>query len=147
MPLNTFEDLCVAVRSANQRKAISATQFNHQSTRGHCILQLEITKPADDNPAQQVKCRMYVCDLAGTEPAADIIASVYQRVDLPDGSIEYKFKGQDPDAAKTRELVNQGECPMSPRTTTAILFLLSVLIRRSCAIIARIAMRIKNCLG
>ena len=44
VPLNSFEDLCVAVRAANQRKAISATQFNHQSTRGHCILQLEITK-------------------------------------------------------------------------------------------------------
>ena len=90
VPLNSFEELCNAVRSANQRKAISATQFNHQSTRGHCILQLEINKPHEENPTQRVQCRMYVCDLAGTEPAADIVASLYQRVNLPDGTVEYK---------------------------------------------------------
>ena len=38
--LNSFEDLCSTIHDANKRKAISPTQFNHQSTRGHCIMQV-----------------------------------------------------------------------------------------------------------
>ena len=109
VPLYSFEELCAAVQSANSKKAISATQFNHQSTRGHCILQLEITKPHDEVPSQLVKCRLYVCDLAGTEPAANIYAAEYARVVLPDGSPEYRLRGPSSDAGKTKELQSQGK--------------------------------------
>lgn len=36
--------------TANARKAIAPTQFNHQSTRGHCIMTLEVEMPNPDNP-------------------------------------------------------------------------------------------------
>ena len=107
-PVNSFEELCVIIQDANRRKAIAATQFNHQSTRGHCILQLELNKP-ESSGSGQVHCRLYVCDLAGTEPAADIFAAYYERVSLPDGTFEYKFSGRDLDQAKTQELQDQGK--------------------------------------
>jgi hypothetical protein len=33
------------LQAANAKKAISPTQFNHQSTRGHCIMTLECNMP------------------------------------------------------------------------------------------------------
>ena len=91
VPLRTFSELCSTVKEANRRKALAATQFNWCSTRGHCILQLELTKPHASIPDVQTRCRLYVCDLAGTEPAADIVASVYDRRKVPDPKVDGKF--------------------------------------------------------
>lgn len=115
VPLANFSELCSTVKEANRRKALAATQFNWCSTRGHCILQLELTKPHATLPDAQTRCRLYVCDLAGTEPAADIVASVYDRKRVPNPSAarefltEYVLVGEDPNPAKTKELVNQGK--------------------------------------
>merc|ERR1719253_401858 len=43
--LHSWDDFRSAFRTANGKKAISPTQFNHQSTRGHCIMTLELEKP------------------------------------------------------------------------------------------------------
>ena len=41
------------IQSANTRKAISPTQFNHQSTRGHCILIMEVETTNEKNEKQK----------------------------------------------------------------------------------------------
>ena len=38
--------------------------------------------------------RVYVCDLAGTEPAGDIFYANYQKLNFEDGSFEYKLLGK-----------------------------------------------------
>lgn len=55
------------------------TQFNHQSTRGHCIMTLEVEMPHPDMAGMKQKGRVYVCDLAGTEPAGDIVFARYEK--------------------------------------------------------------------
>lgn len=52
---------------ANARKAIAPTQFNHQSTRGHCIMTFQVDRPNPDNPDFKYQGRLYVCDLAGEQ--------------------------------------------------------------------------------
>lgn len=54
-------------------------QFNHQSTRGHCIMTLEVEMPHPHMPGMKQKGRVYVCDLAGTEPAGDIVYALYDK--------------------------------------------------------------------
>jgi hypothetical protein len=54
---------------ANDRKAIAPTQFNPQSTRGHCIMTFEVDKPDPDHEGMKQRGRLYVCDLAGTPSA------------------------------------------------------------------------------
>ena len=73
--------------------------------------QLEVIKPDKDNPARKSKCRMYVCDLAGAEPASDIYSAVYEqkRSTAADGGFEYKLVGADPDQRKTKTLQDQGK--------------------------------------
>ena len=68
--LKSWDDLRATFKKANARKAISPTQFNHQSTRGHCIMTLEVNKPKKDDKSMRQKGRIYVCDLAGTKPSA-----------------------------------------------------------------------------
>ena len=68
-PLLSWDDLRTTFKDANSRKAISPTQFNHQSTRGHCIMVLEVEIPDPLNKAIKKRGRIYICDLAGTEPA------------------------------------------------------------------------------
>lgn len=46
--LNSWDDLRKQFKAANARKAIAPTQFNHQSTRGHCIMTLEVEMPHPD---------------------------------------------------------------------------------------------------
>lgn len=58
---------------------LSAEQFNHQSTRGHCIMTLEVEMPHPDMPGMKQRGRVYVCDLAGTEPAGDIVYARYEK--------------------------------------------------------------------
>ena len=94
--------------SANGRKAIAPTQFNPQSTRGHCIMTLEVEKPKKDDPTTKQRGRVYVCDLAGTEPAGDVVYALYKKK-MPDGSIENQYQGPHPDKAKTKQLQDQGK--------------------------------------
>mmetsp|Transcript_73075 Transcript_73075/g.174096 ORF Transcript_73075/g.174096 Transcript_73075/m.174096 type:complete len:1082 (+) Transcript_73075:101-3346(+) len=107
--LHSWKDFRQAFMSANARKAISPTQFNHQSTRGHCIMTLEVEKPMEDDPSRKQRGRLYVCDLAGTEPAGDIYYADYQVVDDGSGYKDYICKGPHPDQAKTKELQDQGK--------------------------------------
>ena len=107
--LKSWTDLRKTFKKSNARKAISSTQFNHQSTRGHCIMTLEVNKPKDDDDKLRQRGRIYVCDLAGTEPAADIYFASYKKITHPDGSIEHKLKGPHKDQRRTKELQAQGK--------------------------------------
>ncbi|KAF0683976.1 Aste57867_24057 [Aphanomyces stellatus] len=107
--LKDWNDLRRTFMSANSRKAIAPTQFNHQSTRGHCIMTLEVEKPDPEREGMKQRGRVYVCDLAGTEPAGDIVYANYQKLVFDDGSIEMKFLGAHPDPAKSKELQDQGK--------------------------------------
>ena len=55
----------------------------------------------------KLRGRVYVCDLAGTEPAGDIVYALYEKISFDDGSFEYKFKGAHSDMKKTKELQEQ----------------------------------------
>merc|ERR1719502_276511 len=65
--------------------------------------------PDKDDPSMKKRGRIYVCDLAGTEPAGDIIAAKYQKVTMPDGTIEQRYVGAHRDKKKTKELQDQGK--------------------------------------
>ena len=52
--LTSWNNLRSSFKKANARKAISPTQFNHQSTRGHCVLTLEVSKPKEDDEGAHV---------------------------------------------------------------------------------------------
>jgi len=107
--ISSWNDLRETFLKANARKAIAATQFNAMSTRGHCILVLEVEMPNPENPELKTRGRLYVCDLAGTEPAGDIFSAQYDRIPLPNGSFEYKLIGPHQDQKKTKELQDQGK--------------------------------------
>jgi hypothetical protein len=107
--LNSWDDLREAFQKANARKAISPTQFNHQSTRGHCIMTLEVEKPHPEREGMKQRGRLYVCDLAGTEPAGDIFYAQYKKKKYEDGTIEHELVGPHPDASKSKELQDQGK--------------------------------------
>eukprot|EP00928_Gymnodinium_smaydae_P086865 TRINITY_DN71276_c0_g1_i1.p1 TRINITY_DN71276_c0_g1~~TRINITY_DN71276_c0_g1_i1.p1 ORF type:complete len:1106 (+),score=318.64 TRINITY_DN71276_c0_g1_i1:213-3530(+) len=107
--LHSWEEFRKAFMSANARKAISPTQFNHQSTRGHCIMTLEVEKPMDDDPSRKQRGRLYVCDLAGTEPAGDIYYAQYKTETDDAGNKEYILQGPHADQGKTKELQDQGK--------------------------------------
>lgn len=107
--LKDWNDLRKQFMTANAKKAIAPTQFNHQSTRGHCIMTLEVEKPDPDREGMKQKGRVYVCDLAGTEPAGDIVYAEYKKVVFDNGEIEYKFLGPHADPSKSKELQDQGK--------------------------------------
>ena len=107
--LADWDDLRHTFLKANSRKAIAPTQFNPQSTRGHCIMTLELEKPDPGNEGVKQKGRVYVCDLAGTEPAGDIYFADYKKVTFDDGGVEMKLLGPHGDARKTQELQDQGK--------------------------------------
>ncbi|CAK4114651.1 unnamed protein product [Aphanomyces euteiches] len=113
--LKDWNDLRKTFMSANARKAIAPTQFNHQSTRGHCIMTLEVEKPDPEREGlaeslgMKQRGRVYVCDLAGTEPAGDVVYANYQKIAFDDGTIEMKYLGPHPDPAKSKELQDQGK--------------------------------------
>ncbi len=107
--LDTWDDLRNAFMAANARKAIAPTQFNHQSTRGHCIMTLEVEMPHPTQPGIKQIGRLYVCDLAGTEPAGDIVYANYKKVTHDNGDLEYEYLGPHPDQSKTKELQDQGK--------------------------------------
>lgn len=107
--LKDWPMLCQTFKDANKRKAIAATQFNHQSTRGHCIMVLEVEKLVDGDKNKKQKGRLYVCDLAGTEPAGDIVAARYKKTVESDGEIVYTYLGPEDNKKKTQDLQNQGK--------------------------------------
>ena len=86
VPLDSWEHMCALFQQCNARKAISPTQFNHQSTRGHCVMTLEVEKPADDNPDLKQRGRLYVCDLAGTAGSGPFTPAQGQRRRRPHSS-------------------------------------------------------------
>ncbi len=112
-PLESWKQLCEIFQESNGRKAIAPTQFNPMSTRGHCIMTLEVNKPDPNNAAMKQKGRVYVCDLAGTEPAGDVVYARYKKIKSKDAkgndSFEYKFIGAHADANKTKQLQDQGK--------------------------------------
>jgi hypothetical protein len=106
--IKSWDELRETFQVANRRKAIAPTQFNPMSTRGHCIMTLEVETPNPDIPGMKRKGRLYVCDLAGTEPAGDIVYANYEKKTFPDGSFEYEYKGPHSDQSRTMELRSQG---------------------------------------
>lgn len=107
--LKDWNDLRKQFMAANAKKAIAPTQFNHQSTRGHCIMTLEVEKPDPEREGMKQKGRVYVCDLAGTEPAGDIVYAEYKKIVFENGEIEHKYIGPHADASKSKELQDQGK--------------------------------------
>ncbi|GMH63278.1 hypothetical protein TrRE_jg11703 [Triparma retinervis] len=108
--LETWDDLREQFMKSNAKKVSSPTQFNHQSTRGHCILTLEVEMPINSKTGMKEKKRVYVCDLAGTEPAGDLYYADFQKTKyMEDGEevIEHRLKGPHKDQRKTKELQDQ----------------------------------------
>lgn len=65
---------------------------------------LEVERPHPEMAGMKQKGRVYVCDLAGTEPAGDIVFAKYDKKVFPNGDIEHKFIGAHEDDRKTKEL-------------------------------------------
>lgn len=107
--IHSWNELRSVFQIANSRKAIAPTQFNPMSTRGHCIMTLEVEMPHPETEGMKQRGRVYVCDLAGTEPAGDIVYALYDKVNFDDGSFEYKYLGAHRDEKKTKELQDQGK--------------------------------------
>jgi hypothetical protein len=107
--IHSWNELRSVFQIANSRKAIAPTQFNPMSTRGHCIMTLEVEMPHPETEGMKQRGRVYVCDLAGTEPAGDIVYALYDKINFDDGSFEYKYLGPHRDEKKTKELQDQGK--------------------------------------
>jgi hypothetical protein len=107
--IHSWNELRQVFQVANGRKAIAPTQFNPMSTRGHCIMTLEVEMPHPETEGMKQRGRVYVCDLAGTEPAGDIVYANYDKITFDDGSFEYKYIGPHRDDKKTKELQDQGK--------------------------------------
>eukprot|EP01051_Picozoa_sp_SAG22_P004377 SAG22_NODE_232_length_14402_cov_58.042159_7_plen_1312_part_00 len=107
--IDDWEGLCETFLAANARKATAPTQFNRRGTRGHCFTILEVEKPKDDDPSSKDLARLYVCDLAGTEPAGDIFYAEYVTVNNADGTTDCNLLGQHKNQRKTKELQDQGK--------------------------------------
>ena len=107
--MTSWHELRTVFKTANAKKAIAATQYNHASTRGHCILVFEAEMPHPSKPGVKRTGRLYVCDLAGAEPAASVHHSIYKRVeDLETGHVRYVYS-KPGSQKKTDELVKQGK--------------------------------------
>lgn len=65
---------------------------------------LEVEMPHPEMAGMKQKGRVYVCDLAGTEPAGDIVFAKYEKKVFPNGDIEHKYLGAHEDDRKTKEL-------------------------------------------
>ena len=107
--LKTWAELTATFKKANGKKAIAPTQFNPASTRGHCILVFEAKMPHPTKDGVSRCGRLYVCDLAGAEPAAEVHCAQYHRTVDTDGHTQYEYRGRDPDRTKTENLVKQGK--------------------------------------
>ena len=54
---------------------------------------IEVTMPDLQDENMKKRGRVYVCDLAGTEPAGDIYFANYAAKTMPDGTIEQTLLG------------------------------------------------------
>jgi hypothetical protein len=70
---------------------------------------LEVQKPNEQIVGMKDCGRIYICDLAGTEPAGDIVYGKYEKSVLPNGMVDYKYVGPHPESLKTKELQDQGK--------------------------------------
>lgn len=72
---------------------------------------IEVEKPDEKDDQMKQKGRVYVCDLAGTEPAGDVVYAKYKKVKSEGtvGGFEYKFLGPHEDQNKTKQLQDQGK--------------------------------------
>ena len=70
---------------------------------------LEVEMPHPTMEGMKQKGRVYVCDLAGTEPAGDIVFAKYQHIKEEDGTMFHKYIGPHDDPKKTKELQDQGK--------------------------------------
>ena len=86
-------------------------QFNPMSTRGHCIMTLEVEKPNDNNPDLKQKGRLYVCDLAGTEPAGDVYFANYKKEWYEENGKKFEYKLIGPNKDKNK----QNNCKIKAR--------------------------------
>ncbi|KAF1318464.1 Kinesin-like protein, partial [Globisporangium splendens] len=107
--LKDWNDLRKNFMAANAKKAIAQTRLSHQSTRGHCIMTLEAEKPDPEREGMKQRGRVYVCDLAGTEPAGDIVYAEHKKIVFDSDEIEHKYIGPHPDASKSKELQDRGK--------------------------------------
>ena len=111
--VTSWHELRETFKRANGRKAIAPTQFNNASTRGHCILVFEANMPHPHERGVRRSGRLYVCDLAGAEPAAEVHCAQYRRIvdegEHGEQQVRYEYVGRNPDKRKTDELVNQGK--------------------------------------
>ena len=106
--VESWPELLAVLTAANRKKKIAPTQFNPSSTRGHCILFFELDMPDAKTKGVTTTARMYVCDLAGSEPSADIFYAQYSRK-MTGGKIQYRCQGKHPDKSKTVMLQKQGK--------------------------------------
>ena len=97
-----LEELRSIVQNANSRKAISPTQFNHQSTRGHCILIMEVETTNSKNEKQKVDYMYVIC---WCRTSGDIVYTQYKR----NKEGEDVYVGKHPDESKTKALRAQGQ--------------------------------------
>ena len=75
--IKSWTELTKTFKKANAKKAIAPTQYNPASTRGHCILVFEAKMPHPTLQGVSRTGRLYVCDLAGAEPAANVHCAKY----------------------------------------------------------------------
>ena len=127
--LKTWDDVRLNMKQANTRKNVFPTRFDHRSTHGHSILTLEVANPNLEvlKPIRKVgnerHGRLYIYDLAGTEPAADIFYASYKKMENPDGSIEHKLLGPHQDSRLTQDLQFQHHKSRASLAELAQLFL------------------------
>lgn len=77
-PYETVKGTRVCGQDATGRKAVAPTQFNPNSTRGHCILMLELERPhpqalCSQPPAPQPH---WLCAFSSRDSGADTISSM-----------------------------------------------------------------------
>jgi len=108
LPMKSWDLMRNTFKTANARKGIAPTQFNPQSTRGHCVFTFEVNHPDVEDPQIKKRGRLYLCDLAGTEPAGDVYYALYKEIVYDNGEKEMQLCGQHQDMAKTKELQQQG---------------------------------------
>ena len=76
--------------------------------RGHCIMVLDVVMPDPEDTSMKKRGRIYVCDLAGTEPAGDIFYTSTRQENA--GRYNRKtFNRAHRDTSRTKELQDQGK--------------------------------------
>ena len=64
--------------------------------------------PDEEDPNMKKRGRVYVCDLAGTEPAGDIYYANYENKKMPDGTVEVEAEGDESAVGRLAEFLAEG---------------------------------------